>query len=197
MTVCLLLAAGSSSRMSQPKMLLTFNGKSFLQHAIDEIGKVKDVKLVVVTGSYHTLLKEILSPRQITVTENKNWEQGMGSSIQAGISYVIDNYIEAENVILLVSDQPHISSSLLEELITTKTQSGKGIVAAGYDNTIGTPILFGKKYFEELTLLQGATGAKKIAKTNMDDIAVVPFPLGAIDIDTAQDYEDLLQQHQR
>lgn len=193
MTVCLLLAAGSSSRIGKPKMLLSFNGKTLLQHAIDEVNKLKHCKLLVVTGCYHSLLKEILVQQQIDFIENQHWEEGMGSSIQKGITHIMQQYSNADSVIILVCDQPHISSSLLQELIQVKQQTNKGIIAAAYNDTTGTPVLFDKKYFEQLALLNVQYGAKKLLQQFKDDVAKLPFALGAVDIDTKEDYENLKQ----
>ncbi len=194
MIVCLLLAAGSSSRMGKPKMLLPFNGKTFLQHAIDEIKATTNTELVIVTGCYHDLLKDILLLQQIPFIENENWEDGMGSSLQKGIRYVLKQYSNAAAVIIMVCDQPCISSDLLNELMEAKQHSGKGVIAAAYNGTTGTPVLFDKKYFNELALLTGQYGAKKIVQKNQEDVADIPFPLGAVDIDTADDYEALKKQ---
>ena len=209
MTVCLLLAAGSSSRMSPgltfgtdparpgqqpetiPKMLLPFNGKTFLQHVIDEVKKVNDTQLLVVTGCFHSQLKEILSAQQIDLVENENWKEGMGSSIQKGIKHIAAEYNGAGNVIILVCDQPYISSFLINELIVTAQQTGKGIIASSYNGTAGTPVLFDKKYFDQLVLLDGQFGAKRIVQQFIQDTVTIAFPLGNIDIDTPEDYEKL------
>jgi len=203
MNVCLLLAAGSSSRMqtsvlpnafareSIPKMLLPFNGKTLLQHGIDEIKKLHDNKLLVVTGCYHTLLKEILEQQQIEFVQNENWKEGMGSSIQTGINYMLTHCREATSVIILVCDQPFISADMLQQMLDTKNKSGKGITACMYNDTLGTPVLFDKKYFHQLVLLSGQTGAKKLVQQFATDTATVDFPLGAVDIDTPEDFEKL------
>lgn len=194
MTVCLLLAAGSSSRMGSPKMLLPFNGKTFLQHAIDEIKNSNANGLVVVTGCCHQHLKGILLPQQINFVENKNWEEGMSSSIQTGTAYTIQQYPSTESIIIAVCDQPYISSSLLNELVAAKQKTGKGIIASTYNNTQGTPVLFSKKYFEQLKQLGGPYGAKKIIQEHANDMSAINFPKGAIDIDTVEDYENLLRE---
>ncbi|MES2847906.1 MAG: nucleotidyltransferase family protein [Bacteroidota bacterium] len=217
MTVCLLLAAGSSSRMNTgrhhrpfqqtgeqetgltcgahreatPKMLLPFNGKTFLQHAVDEIKNSDADGLVVVTGCYHSLLKDILLPQQIDLIKNKNWEEGMGSSIQKGIQYITRQYPEADNIIITVCDQPYLSSALLNQLQNAAKKTGKGIIASAYNDTIGTPVLFAKKYFEHLAILSGQHGAKKIIQNFNEDVETVSFPLGIFDIDTPQDYDRL------
>ncbi len=191
MIVCLLLAAGSSSRMGKPKMLLPYNDKTFLQHIVDEIKELNSVQLLVVTGSCHSLLQPILASKKIPLIENKKWEEGMGSSIRAGIEYIQSNYKNTEAVLILVCDQPFISSSLLNDLIETANQKGKGIIASAYSDTLGTPVLFNRKYFGQLLTLSGQSGAKRIIQQFDDDVASVEFPAGATDIDTPEDYKAL------
>lgn len=204
MTTCLLLAAGSSSRMKDiqlttelvtcggiPKMLLPFKGTTLLQHITGEIEKADAGGLLVVTGCYHHLLAPVLAAHQIAFTENRHWEEGMGSSVRWGVNHIVNNYPNAHSIIILVCDQPYISSSLINELITTAKQSGKGIIASAYSNTLGTPVLFDKKYFKELQSLSGQAGAKKILQQYPGDVAAVPFSAGATDIDSPEDYQAL------
>ena len=199
-TVCLLLAAGNASRMkdaaggqqhSFAKMLLLFNGKTLLQHIIDEVQQLKDTTLLVVTGCYHDQLKTILATQRIPFVLNEQWEEGMGTSIQRGITHIQQHYSDAGNVIILVCDQPYISAGLLQRMIDTQLQSGQGIVACNYNNTTGPPVLFSKKYFNQLAMLHGPYGAKKLIGQLMDDLTGISFPEGAIDIDTPNDYEQL------
>ncbi len=196
MTVCLLLAAGSSSRMNAsglatPKMLLSFSGKTFLQHIIDEVKKTGN-PLVVVTGCYHHLLQPVLEQQQIAFVQNESWNDGMGNSIQKGTAFILQHYPEVTSVIILVCDQPYLSAELLNKMTETKTAAQKGIVAAAYNNTLGIPVLFDRKYFEKLLSLTGRYGAKKIVQQLPDDTAAVAFEQGAIDIDTAEDYAGLV-----
>lgn len=191
MTVCLLLAAGSSLRMGKPKMLLPYNNKTFLQHIIDEIKELEGVELLVVTGCYHSLIQPILASQKIPLVENKNWEEGMGSSIKTGVEHIKRTYENAGAVLILVCDQPFISSLLLSELITKAKQTGKGIIASAYSDTLGTPVLFNKKYFDQLLTVTGQSGAKRIIQQFAADTASVEFPGGATDIDTPDDYKAL------
>ena len=192
MTICLLLAAGSSSRMGQPKMMLAFKGSTLLQHIIDEVKATKSTTLLIVTGCYHTLIEQSLIQQQIPIVKNGQWQAGMGSSIQTGMAYLQQYYPAATNVLILVCDQPFVSATLLQQMMAAKESTGKGIVACTYTGTFGTPVLFDKKYFNDLALLQGATGAKKLVMQFKTDVATVSFPAGAMDIDTPEDYEKLL-----
>lgn len=191
MIVCILLAAGSSTRMGEAKMLLQYNNKTFLQHGIDEIKNSRADKLVVVTGCYHQQLIKILSAQQIESVYNENWETGMGSSIQAGVAYIFQHYPSAHSIIITVCDQPYISAALFNELIAAKNATGKSIIASAYKSTTGTPVLFDKKYFDQLLQLRGPSGAKQITLQFANDVAAIPFANGAIDVDTPDDYKAL------
>jgi len=178
--------------MGQPKMMLPYKGSTLLHHIIDEVKATKNTTLFIVTGCYHTLIEQSLLQQQIPLIKNEQWQAGMGSSIQAGMAYLLHYYPSAENVLILVCDQPYISTGLLQEMLTAKESTDKGIVACTYAGAIGTPVLFDKKYFNDLALLQGATGAKKLVQQFETDVATVIFPAGAMDIDTPEDYEKLL-----
>ena len=196
MTVFLLLAAGNSSRMGKPKMLLPFNGKTLLQHSINEIKKISDQKLLVITGCYHSLLKEQLQQQQILFFQNEHWQEGMASSIGAGMKYILQYFPGAANVMILVCDQPFISAGLFQQMITKKSQLTKGIIACRYNDTTGVPVLFDKKYFARLAILKGDFGAKKLVQQFVEDTAVIDFPEGATDIDTPEDYEKFIKNTQ-
>ena len=98
---------------------------------------------------------------------------------------------ETTDVIIAVSDQPYISSIVFELLAKKSAITGKNIVASRYSKTMGTPVLFNRKYFDELLLLEGNTGAKPLLQTYAEDVATIPFELGNIDIDTQTDYNNL------
>jgi len=94
-------------------------------------------------------------------------------------------------VILMVCDQPHVSVEHLQQLMQQKLDTGKGIVASYYKNTMGVPVLFDKLFFPELLALKGQEGAKKLLLQFEQEVAAVPFPLGEVDVDTREDYERL------
>ncbi len=95
----------------------------------------------------------------------------------------------------MVCDQPFLSSALIEKLVSEYRHSGKPIIAASYENNAGTPALFDQTIFSKLMELKGDIGAKKIIKENPGEVSTVDFPLGSIDIDTAADYERLLDRN--
>jgi len=191
-TAILILAAGNSSRLGEPKQLLNFEGKTLLKHVVEEALKVSK-SVVVVTGSNHSQISKEIENLQVKIIENMNWNEGMGSSIKIGINQLLDSFPTIENYIISVCDQPFIEASVFSELIQKQKDSQKGIVASKYSETLGTPVLFTKKYFKDLSDLSGQEGAKKLLQKFKDDIAKINFEKGEIDIDTQSDYQKLIQ----
>jgi len=190
--VIIILAAGPSSRMQQPKQLLAYGNQSLLMHTIAEAQKSL-MPVVVVLGAYSEEIMADISDLEIDVVVNKNWKSGMASSIKAGIEKAKAIYENMQNSILAVCDQPYISSLLFQELVDEKKRTAKNIVACSYANTFGTPCLFDKKYFDELLQLKGDHGAKHLLQKCSQDVASIHFEKGQVDVDTKSDYEELLK----
>jgi len=189
-----ILAAGNSSRLGQPKQLLGYKDSTLLKNTIAEASFVPAVKIIVVTGANHQLIEEELDPSKIKISFNPDWESGMSSSIVNGLHKLLNLYPNCENCIFAVCDQPYVSSLIFENLIQEHHKTGKGIVASAYSETLGTPVLFNKKYFNELLELKGQEGAKKIINKFSEDTASVLFKNGNIDIDTEDDYNKLISE---
>lgn len=189
-----ILAAGSSSRMGKPKQLLGYKHSTLLLHAVDQSLPLPDAAIIVVTGASHKLVEEQLAGKHVTIRYNAEWENGMGSSIRTGVMALISIHTFLEAILIIVCDQPFLTTAILSGLVDGYRSTGRGIVASAYQDTIGTPVLFAAKYFDGLMHLEGEEGAKKIIHKNMDDMATRPFPLGGIDIDTQEDYLKLMDQ---
>ena len=188
-----ILAAGASTRLGQPKQLLRHNDVNLIQHALDEALSAGAQKVLVVLGSGAEAIAETIVKRQAHLLNNKNWEEGISSSIKTGVlqSSLLSPSLDA--VILMVCDQPYVNAVLLKNLVAQHLETGKPIVASHYKDTLGTPVLFHKKFFPELLKLDGDAGAKKIIMDNSEEVQPVRFPLGDIDIDNMTDYETLLK----
>jgi molybdenum cofactor cytidylyltransferase len=184
----ILLAAGGSSRMGQPKQLLQYGDKTLVQHALDAATAALSQPIVIVTGAYKDLVQTSLG---INIIHNADWKEGIASSIRTGLNAILEIEPGLDAIIFIVCDQPHISATLLKELMDTHNATGKAIVASSYADTVGIPALFGKSFFNALMQLKGDEGAKRIIMQNPDSVAVVDFPRGDIDIDTAGDYAAL------
>ncbi|PWS29964.1 nucleotidyltransferase family protein [Pedobacter paludis] len=190
-TGVIILAAGNSSRLGRPKQLLELNGKTLISHVIEEAENAKIQVIAVVTGSNSDLIQQEIKDKKILIVDNQSWEIGMASGINAGLSALLNFNNKIESIIISVCDQPFISRAIFDSLIDAKNNTNKGIVASHYQNIIGTPVLFDKKYFGDLKALTGEEGAKKILKVYPNDLVSVPFENGEIDIDTQSDYLNL------
>lgn len=191
-TGIVILAAGSSSRLGQPKQLLSFEGKTLIRH-ITETALELTPTVVVVTGASSKSIHEEVKDLAVQVEYNAEHKEGIASSIRCGLSALLAAKTQVENVLLVVCDQPYISVDLLKQLVLKRRETKKEIVACSYNNTIGTPALFGKTFFEDLLHLRGDSGAKKIMQQHQNKLALVPFPMGYFDIDTPDDYTALMK----
>jgi molybdenum cofactor cytidylyltransferase len=187
-TGVILLAAGSSSRLGRPKQLINYQGKTLIQNAIEAAQYSAADDLVVVLGSNSELIQTGIESKEVPVLVHTHWEEGMSSSMQCGLRYLLEAS-QVEQVILMLCDQPYVSQGLLDQLMFEKKASGKGIVACSYVGTVGVPALFDQTYFPELLALQGTEGAKKVILNHHADTFLIDFPLGAIDLDTEEDVQ--------
>jgi molybdenum cofactor cytidylyltransferase len=184
----LILAAGSSQRLGQPKQLLSHTNNSLLYYAASEALKTTN-NVVVVLGSHAEMIQEELKNLPVQFLHNKDWKEGMSSSIRNGLSFLLEEMPQLDAVMIMVSDQPFVSASLLNDIIEKYRETKKPVVACSYKDTVGVPALFDKSLFDDLLQLSGPSGAKKIIAQYIDAVDIIAFPLGYIDIDTQEDYE--------
>lgn len=193
-TGVILLAAGSSSRLGRPKQLINYQGKTLIQHSIEAALNSTANDLVVVLGSNSELIQTGIESKEVPVLVHEHWEEGMSSSMQCGLRYLIETS-QVEQVILMLCDQPYVTQDLLDQLMNGKKASRKGILACSYSGTVGVPALFDQTYFPELFALMGAEGAKKVILNHQEDVFLIGFPLGAVDLDTEEDVQKFTGYH--
>ena len=181
----LILAAGSSSRLGQPKQLVEFEGQTLIERITHTALSVSD-KVSIVLGANIELIKPKLLDfsDRINIIENPDWQEGMGTSIRVGMENLAP---KSDAVIILLSDQPLISQVLLQNMMQTFANKKFPIVACDYGGQLGVPILFGKSFFPELLKLKGEQGAKSFLKNYPEKIATMSFKEGLFDIDTPED----------
>ncbi|WP_158829821.1 nucleotidyltransferase family protein [Mucilaginibacter lacusdianchii] len=186
-----ILAAGPSRRLGQPKQNLRFKEKTLLQHAIFAAGGVSDHVLVVL-GASRERIEDTIQDLPVEILFNARWSEGMAYSIRTAVSHLVVHYPVVTHILFMVCDQPLIAPSFLEQLIQTAGTSGRGIVATGYNGIAGVPAVFSVKYYPELIALVGDEGARQLMRTHPDDMRVVPYLDAELDIDTDDDYQWLL-----
>jgi molybdenum cofactor cytidylyltransferase len=182
----IVLAAGNSSRMGMPKQLLEFRGKPLLRHAV-EVALEADVgPVIVVLGAREQELRTTLQGMNVVITVNHRWEEGMGRSIQAGLTAIPDERISG--AVLTLADQPFVTSRFLQVLVKRHRESGAAIVASRYSGTVGVPAFFTRAAFEDLKSLPPDQGCKGIIFRHSNDALLEDCPAAAVDIDTPEDF---------
>lgn len=189
----LILAAGSSSRMGKPKQLLEFEGGTLLSHIAKVVCQSNLHPIIVVLGANENSIRNSLDASQLDIVTNENWETGMASSIVKGILYIKEKYPNVDGVMIVVADQPYLNETQMHQLIDSHNKTGLPIAACSYAGSIGTPALFHESVFPELLALNGDIGAKKIIEKRMPNVATINFDKGVIDIDTKEDYLNLIR----
>ncbi len=188
----ILLAAGSSSRLGQPKQLLPWQGRSLLRNAAEAAVASGASPVIVVLGSRADEIAPQIDGLPVHSIVNSDWEQGMGSSLQAGMRR-LGKTADPDAVLVLLCDQPLVTPEYLKTVIATYREQPQKSVASHYqDGMLGPPCLFIRDLFPALTKLSGAQGARAvISKLPAEELSLVPFPEGLADVDTQEDWQRL------
>ncbi len=188
------LAAGKSSRMAGGnKLLLPFRGRPLILHTLAALRDAGLSEIVVVVGHERERLQAVL-PDSITVVFNPDYEEGMASSIRAGIAALPP---QVDAAFIVQGDMPLLHADILRTLIRRyDPEKANRIIVPVYRGRQANPVLFPRAYFPELLQLQGDTGAKRLLAERAAVIVAVPMddPAVVTDIDTPEAYERLQRQ---
>jgi len=190
----IVLAAGSSSRLGESKQLILIDGKTLLEKSALAALNSGAEHVVVVLGAQAALHKKVIEKLPVKIVINDDWQKGMGNSLKAGLSHLTTHYPETKAVIIMVCDQPFLTSEHLKKLITAFQKNPTEIVVSTYNQTNGVPALFSRSLFNQLLQLEDNQGARKIIHHHPGTLLQVAFPKGEIDLDTPEDLTRLKQQ---
>ncbi len=184
----IVLAAGGSRRLGQPKQLLRLNGETLLARVVRLAFEAGLSPVLVVLGAQAELLRPqaMLHPAQIVI--NAEWEQGLSTSIRAGLTALEMHPAHLCGVMLLTCDQPRLSAAHLIELLQAFLAHPQPAIACSfYAGDRGIPAIFPRAAFPLLQALSGDKGAKDLVRRAAFPIVEFPFPGGEIDIDAPSD----------
>jgi len=188
----IILAAGASRRMTGYKQLLTYDGKTFIEHVVAKLSQLDLVNLVCVSGHLHDELIPLL-PQGMKIVRNKNHEKGMTSSLKLGLNEVLSaGKIDA--VLIVLTDQPLIPATHYQDLYNKSLSSTKSIIATQYEGTLGVPVIFKKNIIHKLLSLEDTMSAKKVILNEKTEVQKVICEEAARDIDTDSDYNNFLKE---
>lgn len=178
MTQGIILAAGYSSRAHTNKMLLTYDNKFVLSHAVEGMLPFVD-KIFVVTGHYHDELIKAMKPySKVAIVYNADYDQGMFTSVQAGVKKIKGDFF------ILPGDCPFVSAATYQKMLNGK----KAIRVPEYNGRMGHP-LFLSACLKESLLNELPTSNLKVFRNRYDyEIIKTDDPHVLIDIDTQNDY---------
>jgi molybdenum cofactor cytidylyltransferase len=187
MMSAILLAAGQSKRMGKPKLLMPFGQSTIIEQAVDNLLDSAADEVIVVLGNRANAVRRLIADRPVKLVVNPDYEQGMSTSIVAGLK-LADHRTKA--AMLALGDQPLIDSQTINRLISGFRSHDKGIAIPTYQGDRGHPVIFHIKYKGPLLALKGDVGARQIIKDNPGDILEVAVDCEGIkiDIDTAACY---------
>ncbi|WP_136481337.1 nucleotidyltransferase family protein [Cognatitamlana onchidii] len=187
-----ILAAGVSTRMGSPKQLLKWGEKSLMHHAIETSKATKTKEIFIVLGANHETISSELKETNVSIIINYEWRQGLGKSIACAARFVMDSNKRVDGLLVVLVDQPFVTTSFLKNMLTNFGTDNKEIVATHYnDYKIGAPALFDKTYFKALSLLSGDEGANSLIKKHSNFVKILKPDFKNYDIDTPEDYKNL------
>jgi len=188
----IILAAGSSSRMGNPKQLLEWRNRPLLAHAITNTREIFHDRVIVVLGAHAELIQTSIDLGDVTSVVNSQWQEGMASSIRAGVQALPAS---AAAVLIVLCDQPLINAAHIQNLLSGWQHAPTHIVVSEYHQSVGVPVVFPAEFFTDLLALKGDRGAKPLILDFKDRLLKIPLPEAEVDIDKPEDFELLTSQY--
>jgi molybdenum cofactor cytidylyltransferase len=186
----IILAAGISKRMGQPKVLLSLCGKPLFRYSVDAAIIAGLKPIVLVGGKYvEEQIKHVADLTDIEVIENKEYESGMASSLKVGIKALMGR---ADAMVVYLADQPFVPPIVTKKILESYYQhrkEGIRILRPAYSGIPGHPILFDADLFKEFEFISGDEGGKSIIKNYNSRLKILPFENAqwGMDTDTPED----------
>lgn len=180
----IVLAAGASTRFGSAKQLVRIAGRPMLHAAVTRAVEVAGNAVTVVLGARAEELAPLLSHSPASIVINRDWREGLGSSIRAGVARLPAS---CSGALLLLADQAAVTAEDLRRLAGVWRRQPECVAAAVYGATVGVPAIFPRSAFSELLQLRGDQGARALIQRNPDRLVRVPMARAGIDIDTPED----------
>lgn len=183
-----LLAAGASTRMGQPKQLMLLDGKPLVVRAAECLLATETWPIIVVLGSHAEAVRARLARLPVLFADNPAWAEGMASSLRAGIATLQQFSRTLDGALVSLCDQPGFSPEVVRQLIAMQRASGRSMVAAHYAGRNGAPALFMRDQFPALVSLTGEEGARTLLNRQPGQVATIAVPGLEADLDTPEDF---------
>jgi molybdenum cofactor cytidylyltransferase len=184
----LVLAAGGSQRLGEPKQLLPYGGATLLDHVLGTARACAFDQLLCVLGGGAAAIREAIDLSGVDVLENDHFGAGCSSSIAVALTAVDPR---SDVLVLLLGDQPGVAPATVAALLAGR--GGAPLAACRYEDGRGHPLAFARSTFAELQALHGDKGVWRLLDRRAADVVDVPVSGGIpLDVDTWEDYEAVL-----
>jgi molybdenum cofactor cytidylyltransferase len=192
MISAILLAAGESNRMGQPKQLMPFDQSTIVERTIDNLLNSAVSETIVVLGYRDQDVRKTIADKPVKIAINPDYQQGMSASVIAGLKQVDKR---AQAVLIALGDQPFVDSQTINTLVEAFIANNRGIIIPVYQGRRGNPVIFAIKYKDELWNLKGDIGGREIINHHPDDVLEVAVNCEGVllDIDTAENYTSMIK----
>ncbi|MEM8534793.1 MAG: molybdenum cofactor cytidylyltransferase [Chloroflexota bacterium] len=190
MVAAIILAAGTATRMGQPKQLLDWGGQPLVRVVAEQVLAASLDQVLVVVGHAQTAVTDALHDLLVQIVHNPQYMDGQSTSLKSGVAALSS---EVTAALVVLGDQPFVTSTIINTIVMTWRDSQAPIVAPSYRGQRGHPVLFAHSLFSELVAIDGDQGARSLLQRHRSDLRLVSFvdqrPL--IDIDTWEDYQQM------
>lgn len=184
MISAVVLAAGASTRMGQPKLLLPLGGEPLVRRAVRQVAEAGFDDVLVVVGAEHKRVLAALEGLAVRHALNPGYATGIGSSFRTAVQALP----QSAAAMFALADQPLITASDYRRLLDAYRERPDGIVSVRYGEVTAPPHLFDREFFPELAVL--VHGARPVLQRHPGRRRVLEFaPELLLDVDTPEDYE--------
>ncbi|MEM8621448.1 MAG: nucleotidyltransferase family protein [Actinomycetota bacterium] len=187
--VGVVIAAGSSRRLGEPKQLLPYRGATLLDASLDVARRFAFDQRIVTIGGAADEVRSTVDMKGFIVVRSRQHAEGCSSSIHGALEAMAP---DAAGLVLLLGDQPTVAQSAIAAVVTAG-RAGADIAVCSYGDGIGHPFWFGRETFAALADLHGDKAVWKVIESGRFDVHEVPVD-GPIppDVDTWDDYRSLV-----
>ena len=194
MIVAVVLSAGESSRMGQPKALLPIDGQTFIERIVAALKQTKVGKIIVILGHNARELQSKISHLPVEILINTDYKLGQLSSLQLAVRNLQPD-LDCDGMLVHLVDHPYLAPALVEEMIRRFYETKKRIIVPKFHGKRGHPVIFSNALFDEILSAPMEEGAKAVVNAHRaETLEIETEEEGiAVDIDTPE----LYQQHVR